>query len=102
MRDVAVVYGLCEPDTGELRYVGKTVCRPEGRFRSHVRKAYNGTEDLKSAWIRGLIDRGLEPDLIALEVCDPEDVLFYEATWIRGAWLAGCRLTNLAGVRRGR
>ena len=96
-----IIYGLCEPDTGELRYVGKTVRTPEGRARSHVRKAYSGHEDFKSAWIRGLFDRGLEPKVVILDVVDANEVLAQELAWIRAAWELELPLTNLAGIRRG-
>jgi hypothetical protein len=98
MRSDGTVYGLCEPDTGELRYVGKSVVSPEGRLRSHVNRARRGLDDHKSAWIRMLIDYGLEPELVILEDGVSEDELNErECTWIAAMKRAGCRLTNITG-----
>lgn len=54
------VYSLCEPGTGEVRYVGysKDVRR---RFRSHCKQA---GDDHKSRWVQKLRREGLLPHLV--------------------------------------
>lgn len=72
------VYGICDPDTGVIRYVGKSV-DPPMRFRQHIRNAFCSDSRTHLAnWIRSL-DRA--PELTILEY-DPSDANSAERAWI--------------------
>lgn len=69
-REVAafVIYGLSDPRTGIVRYVGKTVQRPKMRLRCHIDKAMSHRSYGRvGAWIRSLAKLGLEPGIVIIE-----------------------------------
>lgn len=95
----ACVYALVDPCTLERRYVGKTVNDPEGRRKGHVRETRrkpSTSVNYRRAWIRQLLDRGLEPQLLILErglwLCD--ELNEREVRWIEKLRDEGSRLTN--------
>lgn len=51
---MTTIYALCAPDTGEIRYVGKTVWPLRRRLRSHVAEAAGGASRHRCNWIRSL------------------------------------------------
>jgi len=61
------VYALCEPDTGEIRYVGCTKNALGLRVAAHLTTARVSGHGPVRSWIRSLMDRGLVPLDIALE-----------------------------------
>ncbi len=89
------VYGLLDPRTGELRYVGKTV-KGEYRLSCHVSEAkVGGRATKKKQWIRSLLKVGLRPEIVVLETSDAEQVLLdLEKFWIASMWAAGAELLN--------
>jgi len=91
-----VIYGLCDPDTLELRYVGKTTRDPAVRLKGHLMDSRRGPTHLHR-WIRQLGRRGLKPSLLVLERTSSEKVVLDEAErrWIREMRGAGARLCNL-------
>ena len=54
------IYGLAEPHTGRVRYVGKTTGDPRSRYRNHATGNCPGTQ----AWVRSL---PAAPFLVVLE-----------------------------------
>lgn len=63
----AYIYGLLDPRTNALRYVGKS-CDPILRHRSHI--AYGRKRIRKGVmnqWIKDLADQKLEPELVLIE-----------------------------------
>ncbi len=89
------VYGLSDPRTGELRYVGKTTWGRH-RLRQHIAEARGGRHNTKkNAWLCHLLKVGLEPEIQVLETGDTEDALLAaEAFWIGSLRLAGADLLN--------
>lgn len=91
-----IVYGLIDPLTQELRYVGKSTCglrRPKMHFwpsnYNKRRYVYN--------WIKGLIHQGLKPEIIILEEHHDQSALYEAEQWNIAYWRGlGCRLTNLS------
>lgn len=85
------IYGLFDPETGLLRYIGITV-RPRDRFENHCNEK-RGT--WRTNWIQGLREKGLKPVMYILERypidCDWETI---EKGWIKIAKEAGFKLTN--------
>jgi hypothetical protein len=77
------IYGLIDPRTHRIRYVGKTV-HLEQRWRDHVREArYEiSHRTLKGRWMRELSMAGLHPDLIVIEECG-DDWPLRERHWIK-------------------
>ena len=59
------IYALCEPETGEVRYVGKAT-NPKNRFSHHV-KLRDNPNKRKRDWIEGLLKVGNVPTLSILE-----------------------------------
>lgn len=89
-----MVYGLCDMETGEIRYIGKTTLG-EKRKQQHLIKALNGENTYKAKWIRSLKKRGFDFGFVILErVANIEDLSRAEQAWIAGARACGWRLTN--------
>lgn len=65
------IYALCEPDTGEIRYIGKAN-DPEDRLSArygHIGSAKRGRKSHISSWIRVLLKQNKLPRLdIVMEV----------------------------------
>ena len=60
------IYGLTDPRTGELRYIGKTKNSLKYRLMRHVRYRDKGSVH-KNSWI-GLLERdGLRPEIFVIE-----------------------------------
>lgn len=87
------IYALCEPDTGEVRYIGKAD-RPKVRVTEHLREAKKFPNTNKSQWLALFRPRRARPGLIILQEVPHagwQDAERYQI------WLAkscGVRLTN--------
>lgn len=62
------IYALCEPDTGEIRYVGSSK-NPRSRLTSHL--SFGSSIAIRS-WVKDLGARGLEPLLAILGEADSD------------------------------
>lgn len=94
------IYGLVDPSTNELRYVGKTIHLKQ-RLRKHMTRLENNR---KASWIKNLKEKGIKPELVILEVIedsDDSDWQKWESWWIAYFLQLGCRLTNLNGGGQG-
>lgn len=82
MRNV-YIYGLYDPRTDEIRYVGKTV-NQQTRLWSHVRNNTKevGTNAQKSAWVNELKSLNLKPIMKIIEVCNDDTWPEREKYWI--------------------
>jgi len=67
-----VIYGLYDPLTSRIRYVGKTN-NPRKRLNRHLSNS-KFSKVHSSQWIKSLIDKGYSPEMIILQETD-------EATW---------------------
>lgn len=88
------IYCLSDPETGEIRYVGKTKDKAN-RFRNHLKEKRRGW---KSAWVQSLKNRGLEPvmeELERIENSDDTDWQHIEKFYISYFKFLGLNLTNL-------
>lgn len=75
---VTYIYGLVDPRTSQLRYIGKSN-NPRVRYTKHVNeKAISH----KCSWIQQLRSVGLVPWLIILDIIPVNDWKHYEADWI--------------------
>ena len=63
------IYSLNDPDTLEIKYIGKTVQKLEKRLSGHITKAkYNRTTHC-SCWIYKLLLKGKRPKIQLIEEC---------------------------------
>lgn len=85
------IYGLCDPATGQIRYVGKTVDL-EKRYILHLSRARRKHTPHVYAWIRSLLKRGTPPAVQVLAVVGEEQWEEMERLFIDGTE----GLTNMA------
>lgn len=92
-----IIYGLCDPTTGELRYVGKTADSMRGRLVAHLGAArLNPGKRYCLHWIRSILDVGLVPEIFEIETVPAGgDWQEAETFWISMFKALGARLTNL-------
>jgi hypothetical protein len=87
----AYIYGLHDPRTGELRYIGKSI-RPIERLGNHINER---TNTHRGHWIAELTRLSLRPVLVIIDsVPANSDWQSIERVYIAGALEDGCRLTN--------
>jgi hypothetical protein len=94
------IYGLFDPNTGAIKYIGRSV-NPTARLAHHMGR-YTNKE--KSAWIAELAKSGQRPEMIVLErVATLEEAKATEQAWIGRCIKAGASLTNgvYSGYTRG-
>jgi hypothetical protein len=87
------IYVLRCPDTGEVRYVGKTVCDLEKRFSGHLN---DNRKTHRKSWIDGLRAKGKIPTIEPIEefVDGERDWQDRERYWILFFRQKGARLLN--------
>ena len=66
------IYGLYDPITKELRYIGKTN-NLRSRLWGHLRDAKGGQRTHKGAWIRKLLREGAEPIISVIRKATKDD-----------------------------
>lgn len=86
------IYGLIDPITNELRYIGKSI-NPKARLRKHISERYNH-DSYKDRWIRKLIDCENRPELIIIDEVLKDEWVFWEKHYISYFKMIGVRLTN--------
>ncbi len=92
----ALIYGLCEPDTGALRYVGMTSRTLEWRVNAHMRPSQLCEQTHKACWLRSLVEKGLGPDFFVIEEHSSIQLAMEaERFWIQYFRGLGCDLANL-------
>mgnify|MGYP001589053757 CR=1 FL=1 len=96
-----VIYGLTDPRTFELRYVGRSSSGLR-RARGHSTPTSLRLHDHCHRWIRELVEHGLRPIAAVVESCpdghpDPNSWLNErERYWIALKRAEGCPLTNIS------
>ncbi len=90
-----VIYGLIDPLTAMLRYVGKTK-NTKARMATHLRLARKDVSKTHLyCWIAGLLTKNARPELEVIErVAKNEDANEAERFWIEYYKFLGCDLTN--------
>lgn len=90
-----IIYGLSEPDTGFLRYVGLTTRSLQARFQGHW-STRNCLKTHTASWLNSLDFRGLKPIIETIDSFDSIEELFEAEAWyIEYFRSLGCNLTNL-------
>ena len=67
-----MIYGLIDPRTKCLRYIGKTHKRREKRLEDHLKLAEDGNSRAVYQWIRKLKKERIEPEIFILEKIPPD------------------------------
>lgn len=93
-----LIYGLIDPTTREMRYVGsstKGLVRP----MEHLRPcAYEKSSRRVYHWIRELVCEGHRPEIVLIEFVQADvNLIDCETGWIRYFRNIGCQLTNATG-----
>lgn len=92
----SVVYGLYDPRSGELRYVGKTVGNLSARLKGHLHDAaLRRSKTRCGCWIRELASVELMPVALVLEHAPRQQLGSRECAWIAWARERSDHLTNL-------
>ncbi len=91
MDNLCYIYTLTDPNTQQVRYVGKTI-NPKVRFRSH-KKDKKG-RSYRVNWIKSLRKQKLFPIFEILDIVDNNDWEFWEQYWICQFKVWGFKLVN--------
>jgi hypothetical protein len=87
------IYALTCPNTGEVRYIGKSD-NPQKRYRIHVHNYFN-KDSYKARWIRSLQRDNTKPGLMILEEVMVSEWIEAEKRWIAHYRSIGAKLTNI-------
>lgn len=93
LESMLVIYGLVDPRTGCLRYIGKTGNLSKRRSKHMRVKPHE--RSLRAIWLRELAADGVSPELILLEdIASQPDAEVAERFWISSLRAAGAILAN--------
>lgn len=89
-----IIYGLIDPRTNQLRYIGKTVSSLKKRLQQHVNDARRGRVSIRRFhWINSLSHAGIMPEIFELETTT-DDWQGAEQFWIGYFRFIGAALVN--------
>ena len=91
-----IIYTLSDPETGEIRYIGKTTLPLKYRLTGHLytKKERNGLVNHRINWIQSIVKRGLKPIIIEIDSCKWEESQALEIYYIAKYKKEGYRLVN--------
>lgn len=91
-----VIYALSDPRApAEVRYVGKTVKKPEYRLTEHLAYSRKPVVTHLTCWLRSLSEIGLKPEILVLERGEAgADWISAEQRWIASFRAQGYKLCN--------
>jgi GIY-YIG catalytic domain-containing protein/NUMOD3 motif-containing protein len=90
------IYALCDPDTGDIRYIGKSD-RPEERFKVHLRDLRHANHRVN--WIKNLLTSGKSPRLQIIDEVPAEHWQQLEIAYIE--FFKGCGYLLVNGTSGG-
>lgn len=94
MKNKSYIYGLIDPRTNKIRYIGQTIQSLKNRLNGHIGDAkYNRYNRRKENWIKSLFKLKLEPLIEIIEECSKEKLNERESYWI--SYYNDNDLTNL-------
>lgn len=76
------IYGLTDPVTAQVRYVGRTSRPPVQRVIQHIQRSAAGSELPVHRWIAKLLSQGREPGWVVLEKCVEQTCAEREMFWV--------------------
>src|ERR1700690_397850 len=77
-----VIYGLCEPGTKFVWYVGDTKFPVEERLEGHLVESRDNNTCHRHRWLRSLVRDGLRPAIVVLEQVTSANWEARERHWI--------------------
>lgn len=81
-----IIYGIYDPISNDIKYVGKTSASLASRLNCHIYKAKSGrSRSRMSLWILEILNKNLRPKIQALEIVQDNDAYWgeYERRWIK-------------------
>jgi predicted GIY-YIG superfamily endonuclease len=78
---VIYIYGLKDPETNEIRYIGRASDLSRRLYEHHQLKRLN-TQTHKNKWLLSLINKGLKANIEILEECNELNWSEREKYWI--------------------
>ena len=95
MNNQFIIYGLVDPYSKHLRYVGKSQ-KGLKRPLQHFKPALLKVNTHKNHWIKQLLSQGSTPQIVIIQSFEDADILnTAEIHWIAYFKSMGCPLTNL-------
>lgn len=88
-----IIYGLIDPNTSEIRYVGKTIKSLKKRLSQHLSDIEKNNPH-KFRWIKSLVSQDQKPLIIELEICDEKNWVEREKYYIQ-------TISNLTNITLG-
>lgn len=89
------VYGLVDPTSSMICYVGITGNTPHKRFVQHLSRLEREVYTPKGQWLNALIDNGYFPHIVTLQIVDTEQqAQIAERWWISHGQMIGWPLRN--------
>lgn len=88
------IYALCDPRTGEIRYIGKADNAAK-RLKRHIMDARRRKTPVYS-WFKSLADHGLKPTVVVLRKVRRDEWQQAERDEIAAARASGLRLLNVS------
>lgn len=80
MNDVNI-YALCDPESGDVRYVGKTIQPLSLRLQQHCSLSKRHTHP-RAQWVHSLREKNLKPVILLLETVSHDNWQCAESRWI--------------------
>ncbi len=91
---VSYIYGLCEPDSEIVRYIGKADI-PHYRYTRHLRESKTGNTPKKN-WIRKRLQEGRQPEIVILATVPEVKWRESEINYVNLYKSFGAKLVNYA------
>lgn len=88
------IYKLIDPETMEVRYIGKTCRSLSHRLYYHIKEAKKGVKTYKCNWIRSLINKGKIPIIKLVKIVTSGYWQHWEKLYITKYKKLGHRLSN--------
>lgn len=96
-----LIYGLVDPTTNLIRYVGSST-KGLDRPKEHLRPCNYKFDRKVYRWIREVVEKGSLPKIVVLEeVARGANLIDAETWWMRYLRCFGCDLTNSTGSAGG-
>lgn len=87
------IYSLEDPNTKEIRYIGKTIQKIEKRLIAHIYESKH-RKNHKCNWINKLNKKGENPIIKIIDIVSENDWEFWEMYWIEQFLAWGFNLVN--------
>jgi group I intron endonuclease len=88
------IYALCDPDTEEVRYIGKSNSIRR-RYSDHINECKTNRKSHKISWIKSLLGNNKKPLIKILDEVPQDDWKSWEVHYIDLYKSKGANLTNL-------